>query len=309
LNPSFDSARAAAHAVSAHQHYPPGALYLVASPIGNLADISLRSLHLLSLVDTVACEDTRQTQQLFRSLGLETSRVRWVPVHQHNEREGAEQIVALLHQGQRVAYVSDAGTPGISDPGSRLVRAALEAGLKVVPLPGPSSVTTLLSASGAWVGDRADFVFAGFLPSKGQERGLRLRQMLDDPRPQCVLEAPHRIAALAQELGAGGARGLTVGRELSKQFEEVALMRCDEFAAWLAASPHRAKGEFALVLHESPVANESSEMAGTRELRALLPHLPLKTAVQVAAELSGGPRKGLYALALAWQKDEPGRLN
>ena len=271
---------------------------MVPTPIGNLADISQRSLYLLGQVDAVACEDTRSTQALFRALGLDTARPAWVALHQHNEREGAATVIDRLAQGQRVAYLSDAGTPGISDPGSRLARDVHAAGHRVMPLPGPSSVTTLLSASGAWHSERADFVFAGFLPTKGQERSTRLKALLEDPRPLCLLEAPHRIEALAHELAQAGDRGLTVGRELSKQFEEVASMRCDELAAWLDASPHRTKGEFALVIHESTAQADADDVVGLRELHALMPHLPLKTAVQVATELSGGSRNALYAAAL-----------
>ena len=285
------------------QDYPPSTLYVVPTPIGNLADISLRGLHLLGLVDAVACEDTRNTQALFRALGLDTTRPGWMALHQHNEREAAQHLIGLLRQGQRVAYLSDAGTPGISDPGSRLVRDVHAAGLRVMPLPGPSSLITLLSASGAWHSERADFVFAGFLPAKAQERALRLQSLLTDPRPLCLLEAPHRIAALAQDLTVAGARGLTVGRELSKQFEEIACMRCDQLLEWVQASAHRSKGEYALVIHEAESAPETEALPGLRELHALLPYLPLKTAVQVATELSGGSRKALYAAALQMQKD------
>jgi 16S rRNA (cytidine1402-2'-O)-methyltransferase len=303
LNPSFDPAHLAARSVASGQHYPQGALYLVPTPIGNLADFSLRGLYLLALVDAVACEDTRHTQQLWRALGADTNRVRWLALHQHNENQASAQVLEMLGQGLRVAYMSDAGTPGISDPGSRLVAAVHRAGRRVVPLPGPSSVTTLLSASGAWATDGTEFVFIGFLPAKGAKRAQRLGQMLADPRPQCVLEAPHRITALAQDLQAGGERGLTVGRELSKQFEEIASMRCDQLSAWLEASATRGKGEFALVLHESLASSESPNAAGERELRLLLPHLPLRTAVQLAAEISGCSRNALYAQALSWQKD------
>jgi 16S rRNA (cytidine1402-2'-O)-methyltransferase len=288
--------------VAATQDYPAGALYLVATPIGNLADITLRSLHLLSQVDGVACEDTRHSQQLFRSLGLETSGLRWIAVHQHNELSGAAQVIEHLQKGERIAYLSDAGTPGISDPGSRLVRQTRLAGLRVIPLPGASSVSTLLSASGAWVGDRADFVFQGFLPSKGQERTLRLSEMMQDPRPQCLLEAPHRIQTLARDLRAHPPRGLTLGRELTKQFEEIAHIDTHGLADWLEGSEHRLKGEYALVLHETPSGTATSATLGERELRALLSHLPLKTAVDVATDLSGGSRKALYALALEVQK-------
>lgn len=288
--------------MAALQDYPAGALYPVATPIGNLADVSLRTLYLLSLVDGIACEDTRHSQQLLRAWGIETSKVHWMALHQHNEMQASEQVLDLLRQGRRVAFLSDAGAPCISDPGAKLVRLALQAGLRVVPLPGPSSVTTVLSASGAWLSERADFVFQGFLPAKGQERSRRLQDMLIDPRPQCWLEAPHRIEALAVELRRLPIRGLTVGRELTKQFEELACIDTHGLGAWLQEKAHRLKGEFALVLHEATDAPQA-QAQGLKELQALMPHLPLKTAVQLAAELSGGSRNDLYALALQWQKD------
>ena len=277
----------------------------MASPIGNLADITLRTLHVLGLMDAVACEDTRHSQQLFRSLGLETSQLQWIAVHQHNEAEGAAKVIELLRQGHRVAYLSDAGVPGISDPGSRLVRLTLQAGMRAIPLPGASSVTTVLSASGAWHSDRAEFVFQGFLPAKGQERAHRLNELMQDPRPQCLLEAPHRIESLARELTTLPLRGLTVGRELTKQFEEIAQIDTHRFSTWLAENPHRLKGEYALVVHESEAEANDADVLGERELRALLPHLPLKTAVQLATDLSGGARKSLYALALSLQNTNP----
>ena len=259
-------------------------------------------MHTLSLMDAVACEDTRHSQQLLRAWGLDTSKITWIALHQHNEAEGSNEVIDRLRQGRRVAYLSDAGAPGISDPGSRLVRLTHQAGLRVIALPGASSVITLLSASGAWLGERSEFVFQGFLPAKGLDRAHRLNQMMQDPRAQCLFEAPHRIQTLAMELSQHPLRGLTVGRELTKQFEEVAFIDNHRFPAWLSEHAHRAKGEFAMVLHEQLASNRASSVVGERELQALLPLLPLKTAVQLATELSGGSRKTLYALALELQK-------
>jgi 16S rRNA (cytidine1402-2'-O)-methyltransferase len=160
----------AARDAAASQHYPQGALYVVATPIGNLADISLRSLHVLQLADVVACEDTRHTQALLRAYGIDKAASQLLAVHQHNESEAAQAVVERLRQGQRVAYASDAGTPAVSDPGARLVAAVREAGLRCVPLPGASSVTAALSVAGAMADDGA-FVFAGFLPAKTGEGG------------------------------------------------------------------------------------------------------------------------------------------
>jgi 16S rRNA (cytidine1402-2'-O)-methyltransferase len=301
LNPRFETVLAAAHAASAGQDHPGGCLYVLATPIGNLADMGLRALHLLHTADVLACEDTRHSQSLLRNYGLDKPHSAWLAVHQHNEASAAEQVIVRLQQGQRVVYVSDAGTPGISDPGARLVALVQAAGLRVVPIPGASSVTTILSASGC-AGD-GQFVFLGFLPSKTSERQAAVLAMAAEPRAQVFLEAPHRIEAVAKDLGVLGDRPLTVGRELTKQFEEVARLPAQDFAAWLEATPHRAKGEFALVLH--PLAQENTGLAeAERVLDLLLPELPVKTAVKLAAQISGAPRNALYALALQKKPDE-----
>lgn len=298
MSVSFAAALAAAREAAGAQHYPPSALYIVATPIGNLADIGLRALHVLQLVDAVACEDTRHTQALLRAYGIEKSA--WLSVHRHNEAEGAQEVVARLQQGQRVAYASDAGTPGVSDPGARLVAAVRAAGLAVVPLPGASAITTLLSATPAQQEDSA-FVFQGFLPAKGGERQQAVDALRQEHRAVVLLEAPHRIAALAETLAALGERGITIGRELTKQFEEIATLRCAEFPAWLQASPQRTRGEFALVLH--PVAQQRDDAQGQRVLELLLAELPLKTAVKLAAEITGASRNELYDAALALKKE------
>ncbi|MDE2605253.1 MAG: 16S rRNA (cytidine(1402)-2'-O)-methyltransferase [Burkholderiales bacterium] len=298
MNPSFAAALAGARDAAAAQHYPQGSLYVVATPIGNLADIGLRALHVLQLVDAVACEDTRHTQALLRAYGIEKSA--WLSVHRHNEAQGAQEVVARLQQGQRVAYASDAGTPGISDPGARVVAAVRAAGLRVVPIPGPSSITTLLSAMPTQQEDSA-FVFAGFLPAKGGERQQAVEALRQEPRAVVLLEAPHRIAALAETLAPLGERGVTIGRELTKQFEEIASLACGGLPAWLAASPQRSRGEFALVLHA--VARERDEGEGRRVLQLLLAELPTKTAVKLAAEITGAPRNELYELALSLRKE------
>jgi 16S rRNA (cytidine1402-2'-O)-methyltransferase len=269
---------------------------VVATPIGNLADITLRALHVLQLVDALACEDTRHTQSLLRAYGIERGTQTLLALHQHNEAEAAQQVLALLQAGQRVAYVSDAGTPAISDPGARLVAAVRAAGLGVVPLPGASSVTTALSVAGV-VDEAVGFVFAGFLPAKTGERAAAVQALAQEPRAVVLLEAPHRIEALAEALGTLGTRPLTVARELTKQFEQLATVPAAEFTAWLRAEPHRARGEFALVLHPAP-AQDGGHDAGLRALKLLLPELPLKTAVRLAAELTGAPRNTLYDAAL-----------
>jgi 16S rRNA (cytidine1402-2'-O)-methyltransferase len=286
---------AAAQAASAGQDHPGGCLYVLATPIGNLADMGLRALHLLQTADVLACEDTRHSQSLLRNYGLDKPASAWLAVHQHNEASAAEQVIVRLQQGQRVVYLSDAGTPGISDPGARLVALVQAAGLRVMPIPGASSVTTVLSASGC-AGD-GQFVFLGFLPSKASERQTAVLAMAAEPRAQVFLEAPHRIEAVAKDLAVLGERQLTVGRELTKQFEEVALMPARAFVDWLQASPQRSKGEFALVLH--PLVQEKQDLIeAERVLDLLLAELPTKSAVRLAAQISGAPRNRLYELAL-----------
>jgi 16S rRNA (cytidine1402-2'-O)-methyltransferase len=295
LSASFASALNGARDAAASQHYPQGALYVIATPIGNLADISLRALHVLQLADIVACEDTRHTQALLRAYGIDKGAPQLLALHQHNEAEAAQGVIERLRQGARVAYASDAGTPAVSDPGARLVEAVREAGLRCVPLPGPSSVTALLSVAGA-VGDEGAFVFAGFLPAKAGERDAAVARLAQETRAAVLLEAPHRIEALARSLAGLGARTLTVGRELTKQFEEVATLSCEQLPSWLAADAQRLRGEFALVLHAAPDAPQGDP--GERVLALLLAELPVKTAVRLAAEITGSPRNALYDMAL-----------
>ena len=286
---------ASAQAACAGQDHPGGCLYVLATPIGNLADIGLRALYLLQTADVLACEDTRHSQSLLRNYGLDKPSGSWMALHQHNEASAAEQVILRLQQGQRVVYLSDAGTPGISDPGARLVALVQAAGLRVMPVPGASSVTTVLSVSGC-AGD-GQFVFLGFLPSKATERQTAVQAMAQEARTQVFLEAPHRIEAVAKDLQVLGARMLTVGRELTKQFEDVALLPASDFSDWLKAAPQRSKGEFALVLHPSPQENTGLGEA-ERVLDLLLLELPVKTAVKLAADISGAPRNHLYQLAL-----------
>ncbi len=276
---------------------------MVATPIGNLADVSLRALHLLGLADAIACEDTRHTQGLLRALGLDRPAGGLIALHQHNEREAAQQVLRRLAAGERVAYVSDAGTPAVSDPGARLAAEVRQAGHRVVPLPGASSVTAVLSVAGAGGGDPS-FVFAGFLPSKAGERRAAVQTLAQEARAVVLLEAPHRIADLAEALASLGPRQVTVGRELTKQFEQVETLACAALPAWLAAEPSRSRGEFALVLHPAaPEADAEDAGEGVALLKLLLPELPVKTAVRIAAEATGASRNALYELALRLKRE------
>ena len=274
---------------------------MVATPIGNLADLTLRAVHVLGLVDAVACEDTRIGGALLSHLGLSKP---LLALHQHNELAATALVLARLARGERVAYVSDAGTPAVSDPGAALVAAEQAAGHATVSLPGASSVLAALSVAGDTAA--GGFAFVGFMPTKAGERGAALAALALRPSEALVLfEAPHRIAALLDALAAAmPARRLTLGRELTKQFETVVTLPAAQAPAWLAADANRLRGEFVLVLHAQRVvaaADDALDVASQRTLRVLLAELPLKQAVALAATLSGAPRNRLYACALAWQ--------
>ncbi len=293
----------AAQAAAGAQQYPKGALYVVATPIGNLADMTLRAVQVLSMVDCVACEDTRHSGALLRHLGLHKP---LLALHEHNELEAAARVCDLLSAGQRVAYVSDAGTPAVSDPGAALVAAVRAAGHTLVPVPGASSALAALCVAGDTVG--RGFRFIGFLPSKAAERRQALDQCFAAPETQVLFEAPHRIEALALELSQRPPAGLdqqprllTVCRELTKQFETTATMPAHELAQWLAADPQRLRGEFVLVLHAAAAPTQAGPLseAALRTLRLLLAELPLKQAVGLAAQISGAPRNAVYEAALA----------
>jgi len=285
----------AAAAAAGGQQYPAAALYVVATPIGNLADLSLRALHVLATVDAIACEDTRHSARLLEHFGLSKP---LLVAHEHNERDAAAAVLARLARGERVAYVSDAGTPAVSDPGAALVAAARAAGYRIVPIPGASSALAALSVAGDTTG--SGFAVVGFLPARGAERGRALAEYARATTAQVLFEAPHRIESLAAALGeACPERTVTLGRELTKQFETVVTLAAGELAAWLAGDANRARGEFVLVLHgltSDPVA--AGEGDHDALLAPLLRALPLKQAVALAMEIGGAPRNVLYARAL-----------
>jgi 16S rRNA (cytidine1402-2'-O)-methyltransferase len=289
----------AAAAAAGDQHHPPGTLYIIATPIGNLADLTLRAIHILSLVDAVACEDTRVTGALLHRLSLHKP---LLALHEHNERSASTPVLERLARGERVAYVSDAGSPAISDPGAALVSAVRAAGHGVVPLPGASSVITALSAAGDAVAQ--GFVFVGFLSSKAGEREAQLAALAQEQDRSVVLfEAPHRIEVLLSALARTmPERQLTLARELTKQFESIATLRTGDAPAWLAADANRSRGEFVLVLHAMPpqhASNDALPAEAERVLKLLMAELPLKQAVSLATAMTQAPRNALYERALA----------
>jgi 16S rRNA (cytidine1402-2'-O)-methyltransferase len=269
---------------------------VVATPIGNLADLTLRALHVLAIVDAVACEDTRHSAALLRHFALVKP---LIAVHEHNERSAAGGVLARLARGERVAYVSDAGTPAVSDPGAELVAAVRAAGYRVVPIPGPSSALAALSAAGD-AGANA-FTVGGFLPARGSERLGAIQALARAAATQIVFEAPHRIESLAAGLAAACPdRLLTLCRELTKQFETIVTMAARALPLWLAAEANRTRGEFVLVLHATG-GGATTSLADAEHDLVLMPlvaELPLKQAVALAAAITGAPRNALYARAL-----------
>ena len=269
-----------------------GTLYVVATPIGNLADASPRAIETLRAADLVACEDTRTTRTLLAHYGIS---VRTVALHEHNERATAQKLINELRQGKNVALVSDAGTPGLADPGAWLVAEAHRAGIAVSPRPGPSAAAAAVSASG-FIASR--FLFAGFLPAQGSARRKAL-EALELPWPVVLYEAPHRIAATLQDLQArfGSEREIVIARELSKKFEEVARLPLGQALAWLQARAHRDQGEFVLVL--APGEERSShELDADHVLKILLEALAPSEAAKLAARITGLPKGELYRKAI-----------
>ncbi|MBN3854274.1 16S rRNA (cytidine(1402)-2'-O)-methyltransferase [Paraburkholderia sp. Ac-20340] len=275
------------------QQYPAATLYVVATPIGNTADITVRALHVLGLVDRIAAEDTRNTGQLLTRYGISKP---LIAVHEHNEREAAQRVIEHLRAGERVACVSDAGTPGISDPGAKLVDAVRDAGFQVVPLPGASALATALSAAGDWV---STFTFLGFLPPKAKQRASALQPLASHAHAMVFYEAPHRIIETVQALADafGPARRLLIARELTKLHEAIWHGTLAEGPTWLAEDANRQRGEFVLVV-EGASAPESGEADHDAMLRVLLAEMPVKGAAKVAAALTGASRNALYARAL-----------
>ncbi|MEQ4575268.1 MULTISPECIES: 16S rRNA (cytidine(1402)-2'-O)-methyltransferase [Gammaproteobacteria] len=268
----------------------PGILHVVATPIGNLADLSPRAQEVLRGVDAVCAEDTRHSKQLLAHFGIERP---LLALHEHNEDAIAQKIVARLLDGQALALVSDAGTPLVSDPGFRLVRAARAAGVKVSPVPGPSAAIAALSVAGL-PSDR--FAFEGFLPAKASARRERLARLAGEARTLVFYESSHRIAESLADLGEafGTDRPAVVARELTKLFETVLDGTLGELRARVEADPDQRKGEF-VVMVQGAGEDESAKIAEGRRVYALLnAHLPPSAAAKLAAEITGAPRKALY---------------
>lgn len=269
------------------------ALYVVATPIGNLGDITLRALDTLRGADLVACEDTRHARRLLDHHGIGAP---MLALHQHNENEAAARLVRLLGEGKRVALVSDAGTPGVSDPGARAVAAVRAAGFRVVPLPGPNAAVAAMSAAG--FGDPR-FLFVGFLPARDGARRTAIVELADVAAALVFYEAPHRVTETVADLAAllQPQREIVIARELTKMFEQIERMPLTAAPAWLAADANRQRGEFVLVV-SGPPPRSGLDAEAERVLAALLAELPVKQAARLAAEITGQPKNALYARAL-----------
>jgi 16S rRNA (cytidine1402-2'-O)-methyltransferase len=268
------------------------ALYVVPTPLGNLADLTRRAEEILRAVPWVAAEDTRHSGPLLKQIG---SSARTLPAHRHNEHEAAARILEKLQGGESVALISDAGTPGISDPGARIVAAARAAGCKVVPLPGPCAVTTALSASGLL---DEHFLFYGFLPNKGGQRRQAIEALREYPCALAFYEAPHRVLETVADLAAVlGERTLVIARELTKLFESIHSGSLTAALDWLKEDPNRQRGEFVLLVSGAPAGADDGE--GERVLKLLLAEgLPVKQAAKLAAAITGAAKNALYDRAL-----------
>lgn len=272
------------------QELPAQALYVVATPIGNAADMTLRALWVLSRMDAIAAEDTRVSGMLLRRYRISAP---LQIAHRHNEHAAAAGIVARLRAGGRVALITDAGTPAISDPGARLVRAVLDEGLRVVPVPGANALAAAVSAAGLR-GDRLSF--AGFLPAGARERRRLVAELAARREAFVLFEAPHRIEATAGELASALAPGrrVVIARELTKLFETLQVCQAQELPA---AMTGQARGEFVLLIDAAEEEPAAEVDATTRRwLAALAEALPASRAAALAAKVSGAPRELLYAL-------------
>lgn len=275
-------------------------LYVVATPIGNLQDITLRALEVLKTVDVIAAEDTRHTSHLLSHFAIQK---KLIAVHEHNEQKSAQILLERLRAGESIALVTDAGTPGISDPGAIVVDVLREAGVKVVPVPGASAVIAALSASGITANG---YVFYGFLPASGSQRRKTLEALKGYSSTLVFYEAPHRIIECVEDLAKvlGGERRITIARELTKTFETFHRCVLQDAKGWLESDPNQQRGEFVLLVEAAAVVEEAdiSEDA-ERILRLLLADLPLKQAVKLATEITGLKKNILYEFALKL-KDE-----
>lgn len=283
------------------QDFPSASLYVVATPIGNLGDITFRALHVLSLVDGIACEDKRHSLLLLKHYGITKP---MVAIHEHNELEAAKKLMVRLEAGERWAYLSDAGTPGVSDPGARLVAEIQMNGYRTIPIPGASAVTAMLSVTGgALLAARGQFQFLGFLPTPKNELEEALRFMIESPIPTLFYESPHRLTKTLIRLSEllDSDRRIIIGRELTKKFEGLFSLRPNQIPAWLE-NPNHLKGEFVFVLEgrDRKIVTESDESLRLAQL--LSEQLSSKDLCAVLQSMYGLQKNEAYEVALKVKK-------
>lgn len=281
------------------QDLPCPALYIVGLPIGNLGDITLRALWVLSRVDAIAAEDTRETGKLLSKFNIESN---LFPVHQHNEHEGAEKILALLGENKRVALVTDAGTPAVSDPGSKVVAQVCAQGFRVIPVPGASAAVTAMSVAGM---APEGFTFHGFLTGGRTQRIEELRTLVDSGRTFILYEAPHRMEKLIDELieTIPGSRKVVIARELTKKFEQIDSLKTSELKTWLKNNPP--KGEYAIVVNAAEhVVQEQLKEHDRRWIDELVDKLPAGQLSSLASKITGSPKKMIYNYILSRKASE-----
>ncbi|MDP2752068.1 MAG: 16S rRNA (cytidine(1402)-2'-O)-methyltransferase [Rhodocyclaceae bacterium] len=272
-------------------------LFIVATPIGNLGDITVRALEILRAVDWIACEDTRHSRRLLDHYGIQTA---CFALHEHNEREATARLMTYLTCGQQVALISDAGTPGISDPGARAVAVVRAAGFPVVPIPGPNAAMAAWSASG--LSDER-FLFVGFLPAKAVARRKELDQLAGLPAALVFYESPHRVAQTVLDMVAtlDASREIVMARELTKCFEEIVRCPLSQAVDWLSENEHRQRGEFVLIV-SGPTQDREGDGQADRVLNLLLEEgLPVKQAAKLAANITGAAKNDLYQKALEFK--------
>ena len=281
------------------QDLPAGALYMVATPIGNLGDITLRALHVLNSVDGIACEDTRHSAPLLQHFGIHK---KCVALHEHNEITGSQTIIEHLAHNERWAYISDAGTPGVSDPGARLVSAVQKAGFRVIPIPGASAVSSAISASGSvMLPSEGRFQFLGFWPNKAKERGILIQDILNNSKTSIFFESPHQIRdtliTLSKELEPG--RQVLIGRELTKKFEQLVTLDAIKIPEWLD-SAESLRGEFIVLVAGRQTNTDQAPEHSALLLwaNALSPYLGSKEIAAVLAQTLGLSKKEAYQVAL-----------
>ena len=281
------------------QDLPAGALYMVATPIGNLGDITLRALHVLNTVDGIACEDTRHSASLLGQFGIHK---KCIALHEHNEMSGAQTVIQHLSNNERWAYISDAGTPGVSDPGARLVSEVQKAGLRVIPIPGASAVSGAISAAGSVMhNSEGRFQFLGFWPNKTKERDVFIKDICSGRKASIFFESPHHIretlAFLAKNLEPD--RQILVCRELTKKFEQLVTLKAQDIVNWLEAA-ESLKGEFVIVVAGCAANGDETPEHSSLLVwaNALGPYLGSKEIAAVLSQTLGITKKEAYQIAL-----------